>query len=114
MRNKLWLTLGALSAAGIIGLTVFQSDIVNAGPKLTREDVSALVTSQYPGKIVELELEKEGKLHYYEVEVMLDGREYELKVHADTGEVLRLEEKKMPAGSAVHPPASDNKEAAAD
>jgi uncharacterized membrane protein YkoI len=93
MKKKILIAFGALSIAGVIGFTTFQSEIVNAEPKLTKDELRDIVTSQYPGTINELELEREGKRLFYEVEVALEGKKYELKMDANTGEVLKLEEK---------------------
>jgi len=93
MKKKIIAAFGALSVAGVIGFVTFQSGVVNAEPKLSKEDIRNQVTSQYPGTINELEFEREGKVNIYEVEVALEGNEYDLKIHADTGEVLNLEEK---------------------
>ena len=93
MKKKIIAAFGALSVAGVIGFVTFQSGVVNAEPKLSKEDIRNQVTSQYPGTINELEFEREGKVNIYEVEVALEGKEYDLKIHADTGEVLNLEEK---------------------
>lgn len=93
MKKKIILALGAIGIAGVIGFTTFQSGIVNAEPKLSKEDIRNQVTSQYPGIIKELELEKKDRVNFYEVEVVLEGKAYELKIHADTGDVLKLEEK---------------------
>jgi uncharacterized membrane protein YkoI len=95
MKKKVIAALGALSIAGVIGFTTFQTGIVNAEPKLTKDDIRSQVTSQYPGTIRELELERGANV--YEVEVVVDGKEYELKIHGDTGDVLKLEEKVISA-----------------
>jgi uncharacterized membrane protein YkoI len=95
MKKKIIAAFGALTVAGVIGFTTFQSGIVNAEPKLTKEDIRNQVTSQYPGTISELELESGANV--YEVEVVVDDKEYELKIHGDTGDVLKLEEKAISA-----------------
>jgi uncharacterized membrane protein YkoI len=95
MKKKIIAAFGALTVAGVIGFTTFQSGIVNAEPKLTKEDIRNQVTSQYPGTISELELERGANV--YEVEVVVDDKEYELKIHGDTGDVLKLEEKAISA-----------------
>jgi uncharacterized membrane protein YkoI len=95
MKKKIIAAFGALTVAGVIGFTTFQSGIVKAEPKLTMEDIRNQVTSQYPGTISELELERGANV--YEVEVVVDGKEYELKIHGDTGDVLKLEEKAISA-----------------
>jgi uncharacterized membrane protein YkoI len=95
MKKKMIAAFGALTIAGVIGFTTFQSGIVKAEPKLTKDEIRNQVTSQYPGTIRELELERGANI--YEVEVVVDGKEYELKIHGDTGDVLKLEEKAISA-----------------
>jgi uncharacterized membrane protein YkoI len=95
MKKKMIAAFGALTVAGVIGFTTFQSGIVKAEPKLTKDEIRNQVTSQYPGTIRELELERDANI--YEVEVVVDGKEYELKIHGDTGDVLKLEEKAISA-----------------
>jgi uncharacterized membrane protein YkoI len=95
MKKKIIAAFGALTVAGVIGFTTFQSGIVKAEPKLTKDEIRNQVTSQYPGTIRELELERGANI--YEVEVVVDGKEYELKIHGDTGDILKLEEKAISA-----------------
>jgi uncharacterized membrane protein YkoI len=95
MKKKIIAAFGALTVAGVIGFTTFQSGIVKAEPKLTKDEIRDQVTSQYPGTIRELELERGANI--YEVEVVVDGKEYELKIHGDTGDILKLEEKAISA-----------------
>jgi uncharacterized membrane protein YkoI len=99
MNKKIIAAFGALTVAGVIGFTTFQSGIVNAEPKLTKDEIRNQVTSQYPGTIRELELESGANI--YEVEVVVDGKEYELKIHGDTGDVLKLEEKAISSRAVV-------------
>jgi uncharacterized membrane protein YkoI len=95
MKKKIIAAFGALTVAGVIGFTTFQSGIVKAEPKLTKDEIRNQVNSQYPGTIRELELERDANI--YEVEVVVDGKEYELKIHGDSGDVLKLEEKAITA-----------------
>jgi uncharacterized membrane protein YkoI len=57
--------------------------------------VRELVLAQHPGTITEFELEKDFNKAVYEVEVISDGIEYDLKLDGDTGEVLRTKEKEL-------------------
>src|SRR5690554_62328 len=94
MKKKLIVVIGVMAFAAVIGLTSSKFGIVSADPYYSVEDIRKQVTELYPGKITELELEKEGKNPIYEVEIEVDGYEYELKIDGNTGEILKLEEKR--------------------
>lgn len=93
MNKKIMMTLAALSIAAVIGLIFSQNISVSADPDLTKQDVRDKVTAQYPGKITEIDLDSDGKNPVYEVEIEIEGKEYELEIDGNTGEVLRLDEK---------------------
>lgn len=95
MNRKMMITVGAAVIALILGVGIYQSNASQDTPKLSSDDIKALVTEQYPGEITELELEKENNKVVYEVEVKTDDKEYELKLDGNTGEVLKLKEKYM-------------------
>lgn len=93
MKNKLIVTIGAIIGVVIIGFGVYQTNASQSSPKLSSEDIQQIVKDQYPGTITEIELEKKFNNYVYEVEIEEDGKEYELKLDADTGEILKLEER---------------------
>ncbi|MHA6253029.1 PepSY domain-containing protein [Oceanobacillus sp. CAU 1775] len=93
MNKKIIMTIAALSIAAVIGLIFSQNISVSADPDLTREDIEEKVRAQYPGEITEIDLDTEGKIPVYEVELEIEGKEYELVIDGNTGEVLRLDEK---------------------
>lgn len=95
--KKIMMAVGAMIAAAVLGLGFAQSLTVSAGPDLSKEEVKNKVKSQYPGKITELELDEEGKNPVYEVEIEIEGKEYELLIDGNSGEVLKLNEKKAVA-----------------
>ncbi|WP_068676151.1 PepSY domain-containing protein [Oceanobacillus sp. Castelsardo] len=92
MKKKVLAAIGAMAVATVIGFAFSQSGVVNADPNLTHDDVRKRITEQYPGNIKELELEKKGKKAIYEAEIELDGKEYDIKIDGNTGDVLKLEE----------------------
>ncbi|WP_158595146.1 PepSY domain-containing protein [Oceanobacillus piezotolerans] len=100
MKKKVVAALGAMAIAGVIGLGFAQSGIVNAGPNLSENDVRNQVNDQYPGAIKELELDENGKDPVYEVEIEIDGREYELAIDGNSGEVLKLNERAVASDNA--------------
>lgn len=93
VNRKIWMTIGAMFVAAVLGLVFSQSLSVSAGPDLSEEDVTDKVKMQYPGEITELELNENGKAPVYEIEIAIDGKEYELLIDGDSGEVLKLDEK---------------------
>ncbi|MFC4025345.1 PepSY domain-containing protein [Oceanobacillus longus] len=95
MKNKFSIIIGTMAAATILGLGFSQSGTVQANPNLSLKDVRSQLQNQYPGEITELELDKEAKSPIYEVEINIEGKEYELSVDGNTGEVLNLSEKAM-------------------
>jgi len=67
----------------------------DAGEILPLEQVLAQVRRDRPGRVVETELEKEGRRYLYEIKVVDDrGVVYELKYDARSGERLKAKEKK--------------------
>ncbi|MBN6204879.1 PepSY domain-containing protein [Ralstonia pickettii] len=93
VKKKILLAIGAMAVAAVLGLIFSQSLTASAGPDLSTDDIRGQVEAQYPGEIKELELDDESKTPVYEVEIAIDGKEYELKIDGNSGEVLKLDEK---------------------
>lgn len=93
MNKKRWITISAAVLAIVFGFGVYQSSASQDEPKLSSEDIENLVMEQYPGKITEMELEKDHNKVVYEVEVEVKDKEYDLELDGNTGEVLKLKEK---------------------
>lgn len=83
---------------------------VAAKTRLSREQVREIALARYNGTITELELDDS---KWYEVEILFDGKEFELKIDAYTGDVLRVESKKVTATKPAVSIANDKTEAAA-
>ncbi|MEW8027611.1 MAG: PepSY domain-containing protein [Candidatus Thiodiazotropha sp.] len=66
--------------------------LTESGAILPLEDLMRTIQVQQPGRILELELERDGNRYLYEIEI-LDGQGavWEFKVDAATGEVLERE-----------------------
>ncbi|AIF45156.1 PepSY domain-containing protein [Virgibacillus sp. SK37] len=93
MKSKLAVVAGALTGAAFLGLGIYHSDASQAEPKLSTDVIKTMVSDQYPGTITDIELEKNFDKTFYEVEVENEDREYDLKLDANTGEVLKIREK---------------------
>lgn len=96
MKKKLIITLSAVACAIVLGVGIYQSDASHSKPNLSDDQIRQMVKDQYPGTVTEIELEKEYNQLVYEVEIEDQGKEYELKLDANTGEVLKLDEKEVP------------------
>lgn len=88
MRNKILFVVSAMAIAAVVGLTSTKLGVVSANPDYSTDDIRKQVSEMYPGEITELELEKEGDNLVYEIEVKQENKEIELKIDANTGEVL--------------------------
>lgn len=94
MKKKTIIIAGVLTATIVFGLGIYQSDASQGSPTLSQDEIISLVSAQYPGTIKEIELEKERNRAVYEIEIVNDGIEYELKVDGSSGEIIKLKEKK--------------------
>lgn len=94
MKKKIAIISGVLALIIALGIGIFKTDASQASPRLNHEEIKDLVSAQYPGIITELELEKENNRAFYEIEIENDEVEYELLVDGDTGEILKLKEKR--------------------
>ena len=93
MNTKL-ITGGAISglvlAGGLFGMVSAQS--AADATALTEEQIIEIALMEVAGEVTEVELEDRRGKQFYEVEVMAeDGTEMEIKIAADTGDVLKVE-----------------------
>lgn len=91
MQKKIGIVLAVLIGMSALGWGIFQASESKAEPKLAPEEIRQLVTDQYPGVIIKLELEIEGSKAVYEVEIQKNDREYKVKLNGDTGEILEID-----------------------
>ena len=67
-------------------------ELVESGAIRPLEEVVDTVTARYPGRLLEVELEREEGRLVYEIELVTEDGEYiEVLVDAETGEVLGRE-----------------------
>jgi len=93
LNNKIFFAIIGilLLVGGILGVLTFNSD--SASAYLTKDEAKDKIQTQFPGEIVELELDEERNKKVYEVDIKGSDRFYELEIDAETGEVLKIEEK---------------------
>lgn len=88
MNTKL-IAAGAISGLVIAGTVSAQSIADATG--LTQEQVIEIALIEVPGEVTEIELERDRGQQVYEVEILAeDGREMDVEVSAQTGEVLKI------------------------
>lgn len=95
MKKKLLIVVGAFVLVIASGVGIYQTNASNQSPKLSIDDVKNQVIAQYPGEITEIELDREHNREIYEIELVYEGMEYEFKIDANTGEVIKLKEKSL-------------------
>lgn len=95
MMKKYILGTGVAVVAIVLVISLFSNNSSHADGVLNHKEVKELVSSQYPGEIIELELDRENNRLFYELEVVNNEYVYEIKVDAKTGEILRLKEGRM-------------------
>ncbi len=67
--------------------------LVEAGTIRPLEEILEQIGSQHPGRILEVELEREEGLYIYEIELLdEEGVVWELEIDAQNGELLKTEQ----------------------
>ncbi len=81
---------GLALAGGFTGMVSAQSVADATG--LTQEQVIEIALMEVPGEVTEVELEHRRSQQVYEVEILgEDGIETEVKIAAETGEILKVD-----------------------
>jgi len=93
MKKKLIFAIVAVVLSVTLGVGIYQSDAAKSNPELTFDDIEQIVSAQYPGTISEIELEKKYDKVVYDVDVITDDKKYDIKLDANTGEIVKIEEK---------------------
>ena len=81
---------GLVLAGGITGMVSAQSAADATG--LTEEQVIEIALMEIPGEVTEVEQERHRGRQIFEIEILgADGVETELKIAAETGEILKVD-----------------------
>ncbi|MRH42663.1 hypothetical protein GH741_08185 [Aquibacillus halophilus] len=92
MKNRKFISIvGALVIVGG-AFGIYQLTASPASASLSEEEARTKAQNQFPGEVVEIELDENGKNSVYEVEIEGTDRSYELLIDANSGEILHLEE----------------------
>ena len=76
------------------GVKTESSQPTNQPEFLTFDEASAKALQEVDGKITDIELERDGRVPHFEVDIDKDGYEYDLKLDAVTGEILEQKREK--------------------
>lgn len=79
-------------AVFLIAFMFFQSSPNTAEAMMTEQEAEKIAQEQFQGEVVSVELD-DGR---YEIDIESDDASYELELDAETGEILKLEEKRYP------------------
>lgn len=67
--------------------------LLNSGEIMALDDILKIIRQTYPGKLLEVELEKEDKKIVYEVEILgVDGIVKEIYIDATNGKIISIKE----------------------
>lgn len=94
---SLAITVGILGAGFVVSAATYEDyerarEAVELGEILPLADILDLVESRHGGRMIEVEFEVEEDGYYYELELIQpDGRVFEVKIDAATGETLAYE-----------------------
>ncbi|MES9964184.1 MAG: PepSY domain-containing protein [Candidatus Sedimenticola sp. 20ELBAFRAG] len=100
--QKVFYLIALLSIVGLSGVVMGDDDdfdhlesrrLVEEGRIKPLQEILSLVTSQRPGAILEVELERDDGIMIYEIEMLGDdGRVWEMEINARTGEIIESHE----------------------
>lgn len=79
--------LGVMGIGGLIAVT--GGNLVGLASELTIDQIKEKALNEVNGTIREVEVEHEGNRKYYEIEVVTEDAEYDLKIDATTGELIK-------------------------
>ncbi len=87
---KLGALTGLIAAGGVATMVSAQTVAEQTG--LTEAEVIEIALTEVPGEVTEVEMEERRGNSYFEVEILAeDGTEMEVKIAADTGDILKVE-----------------------
>lgn len=87
---KLSALTGLIAAGGVATMVSAQTVAEQTG--LTEAEVIEIALTEVPGEVTEVEMEERRGNSYFEVEILAeDGTEMEVKIAADTGDILKVE-----------------------
>ncbi|PTM51332.1 PepSY domain-containing protein [Desmospora activa] len=93
-KTGLVVLVGAVIIAGA-GFGVNKIFAGESDPTLTVQEVTQKVEERYPGKVKEVERDDKGSHVVYEIELAGSNGEYEIKMDANTGEILKVEQQQV-------------------
>ena len=81
--------LCAMVLGGVLALSSNLIGSADDAKLITMAEAEQLALSEVNGKVVEIEKEKQGTKVYYEIEVETNDAEYDIKIDAITGEIVK-------------------------
>ena len=81
--------LGVMGIGGVMAIAFEKTSSANNDKILTFEEIEKKALAVINGNVKDIDLESNGFKSYYEVEIITDDAEYELKLDASSGELLK-------------------------
>jgi len=91
VNKKAMIALAAVTLLAVLGFGIYQSGASASDPELSQKEIQELVQKQYPGTIVEIELEKDANSASYHVKTESNGNKYHITLDGNSGEVVNIE-----------------------
>lgn len=97
MNKKIGMLAGAIVLSGVVGTGIYHAEASSSNEgepqiveaeSLTMEDAAKKLEEEYQGKVKEMELDREGDKSFYEAEIIVENHEYDVKMDAESGEVV--------------------------
>jgi uncharacterized membrane protein YkoI len=83
----------AIIAILLVGALMVTATVMQFG--ISKEEAVSIAATAAQGTVLEVELENENSVPVYEVDIAKDGKQFEVSVDAETGEVKSVEEEEV-------------------
>src|SRR5699024_6635048 len=90
LTRKLMITFGVIISISILITGLFYSNYAQSEPSLTENELTDIVSDQYPGKITDLNLKNINNQSVNEVLVTHENSKYNIKIDRHSGEILDI------------------------
>ena len=91
--KKFIIATACVVSLGLVAIGIQQFQATAGDASISKEEAKQIATEQYPGTVTEVERERENGKEVYEMEITGDEYKYELKLDANTGKIVKLDEK---------------------
>ena len=87
--------IGVMGIGGLMTIALEETSFASNDKILTIEEVKKKALAEVDGTITDIDFEKSSFKNYYEVEIITDETEYDLKLDATSGKLLKKEKEPL-------------------